>query len=73
VGEEACADGLAVYHVVEAVVPSRKPCFPGEAGGVEIRGPAVRCVADLAPSGACAVGCFDVGAPTCVLSQFRVP
>jgi hypothetical protein len=52
-------------------VPSREPCcFSGGAGGVEIRGPAVHRVADLAPSGARAVGCFDgAGAPpTCVLS-----
>jgi hypothetical protein len=36
------------------------PAFPArEAGGVEVRGPAVHRVADLAPSGARAVGCFD--------------
>jgi hypothetical protein len=34
-----------------------------------MRGPAFHRVADLAPSGARAVGCFDVGAPTCVLSS----
>ena len=32
VGEEACSDGLAVYPVAEAVVPSREPCISGEAG-----------------------------------------
>jgi hypothetical protein len=35
---EACLDGLAVYPVAEAVVPLRGPCFPGEAGGVEVGG-----------------------------------
>jgi hypothetical protein len=52
-------------------VPSRESCFPGGAGGVEIRGPAVHRVADLAPSGACAVGCFDGGTDMC--AQFWVP
>jgi hypothetical protein len=52
-------------------VPSREPCFSGEAGGVETRGPAVHRVAGLAPSGARAVGCFDGGAEMC--AQFWVP
>jgi hypothetical protein len=46
-------------------VPSREPCLSGEAGGVEVCGPAVHRVVDLAPSGARAVGCFDGGADIC--------
>jgi hypothetical protein len=38
-------------------VPPREPCLPGEAGGVEVCGPAVHRVTGLTPPGACAVGC----------------
>jgi hypothetical protein len=68
VGEEACSDGLAIYPVAEAVVPPREPCLSGEAGGVdgvEVCGPAVHRVTDLAPPGARAVGCLDGGADVC--------
>jgi hypothetical protein len=43
-------------------VRPREPCLPGEAGGVEVCGPAVHRVTDLAPPGACAVGCLNGGA-----------
>jgi hypothetical protein len=67
VHEEACADGLAVYLVAEAVVPScllKDPAFrpPGEAGGVEIRAVALQSIACScslvlrAPSGGCPCG-----------------
>jgi hypothetical protein len=42
------------------------PTFLGKLpGSVEVCGPAVHRVADLAPSGARAVGCFDGGADMC--------
>jgi hypothetical protein len=37
-------------------VPPREPCLSGEAGGVEVCGPAVHRVTDLAPPGRCPGG-----------------
>jgi hypothetical protein len=51
------SDGLAVYPVAEAVVRAASRALPFRGScGVEVCGPAVHRVTDLAPPGACAVG-----------------